>query len=424
MKRYAFLLSAALLLTGCAADTEGASQQTSSAAEEMTSETEQTTSATEQTTTLTESTTAPTESEPIKETPEYTQLTPIELSYEVTAAFDEEKIMSALSYDIPVDITTDPDYQVTRDYVATLPEEEQQMWLSQNYHSVSLNYIYAGAEKGDWLAIVSYSPCYYDGIHDAYYTSIFFSDGENIGEELFTTSDCGTIRVDSEVYICGEKLWCYDLETMELEVIYDTYSSYLDSTEDYIIFAGFDDYRLKIYNRETGNIITTNIYQARFDGTLYKLTDSEILYDSGDFENEYVKAVDLATGEERPTKYGYVHLRDYTLENDLYSLDRERDDTDWTEFTVTDKDTGEQRTYSISTFPDEVGISATQINGRGILNENWLYIRRNNDEWLALDLAENRIGKFDIGGNLSFEDYGMISTSDEGKRVFELSVIE
>ncbi len=417
MKKYAILLSASLLLSGCAVDTEESSQQTSSV-------TQQTTSETEQSSTLAESSTAPTDSEPVAEEKSYTPLSYIGLSCEEISAFDEEKIMSALSFDIPVDITTDPDYQVTRDYVATLPEEEQQMWLSQNYHYVSLNYIYVGAEKGDWLAIASYSPCYYDGIHDAYYTSIFFSDGESIGEELFTTSDCGTIRDGGEVYISGEKLWRCDIATTELEVIYDTYSSYLDSTEDYIIFAGFDDYRLKIYNRETGNIITTNIYQARFDGTMYKLTDSEILYDSGDFENEYVKAVDLATGKERPTEYGYVHLRDYTLANDLYTLDRDYDDTDWTEFTVTDNSTGEQRTYSVSEFPSELGFSVAQINGRGILSGSWLYIHRNNDEWLALDLADSRIGKLDISGSLAFEDYGIISANDEGKRVFELSVTE
>ncbi len=410
MKKCAILFSALLLLSGCTADTDESSYHTSSV-------TQQTSFTSEQ------STTFPEESEPVAEEKSYTPLSYIGLSSEEKSTFDEAKIMSALTYDIPVVISTDPDYQVTRDYVATLPEEEQQMWLSQNYHYVSLNYIYVGAEKGDWLAIASYSPCYYDGIHDAYYTSIFFSDGESIGEELFTTTDCGTIRVGSEVYICGEKLWRYDIETMELDVIYDSYSSYLDSTEDYIIFAGFDDYRMKIYNRETGNIITTNIYQARFDGTLYKLTDSEILYDSGNFENEYVKAVDLATGNERPTEYGYVHLRDYTLANELYTLDREYDDTDWSEFTVTDNMTGEQRTYSVSEFPSELGFSVAQINGKGILSGSWLYIHRNNDEWLALDLAESRIGKLNVGGILSFNDYGIIATNDRGKQLIEIIFI-
>lgn len=92
MKKYAFLLSAALLLSGCAVDTEESSQQT-------TTEIQQTSSTTEQ------SSTAPTESEPVAEEKSYTPLSYIGLSCEEISAFDGEKIMSLLSFDIPVDIS-------------------------------------------------------------------------------------------------------------------------------------------------------------------------------------------------------------------------------------------------------------------------------------------------------------------------------
>ncbi len=413
-KRYIISLAALLLLSGCSGN-------------EMSSFSEYTTTAIVATSPRDSfATAAPVQKSAEQPNEEYTSLRQIELNSQLTDTVFENSLTAQIGYDIPVDVTQHPDYAWTMEQLPTLSEEERQGYASHNYHHIFMSAEYVGSDTAAWIVAAEYFPCITDGKVDASYTRIFLVNSDGIlGEELlsFEGGLCalGQIeRVGDEVYISSDAgLYVLDVRTMKLDRISSTPSSYDRSNSRFMVYTCHEQRCAKIYDRSTGNTITTDIYMGYYDGTVIKLTESYLLYHA---EDGSVMAVDLVTGDVASTSYGsQIFTQEDIFESELYSVDRYVGERLWNEFTVHNKRTGEDKKYSTSVFPagvlEGINVSPLRIKGDGAIVGEWLYIEpESTGSIIAINLKDDTIGRIDTEniGFLNYYEYGIIGVHTGG----------
>jgi len=244
------------------------------------------------------------EAKPIESTPSYIPV------INKKAEIIEADIIEKLGYNLPIDITAEEGYSEAVLYFNDLiewgeiDETAAKNIKAKNYSYISLEPVYIGSEKADWLCSADYcfiSPM--DHYGTSYYSRLFYVKNGEITEYI-TDFDNGTHRItilnnNAVIPVYSDGIYELSLETYEKKRLVkaeDWYALY-DVTDDYIIYTdGF----IKVYNRNSGEIYETQIvYESTF-GETFGIYDNSIIY--GDKSGGGMLRLDMKTGEVSPAE--------------------------------------------------------------------------------------------------------------------------
>lgn len=222
-------------------------------------------------------------------------------------------------------------------------------------HFASLDYI--GTELADWLLQIDY---YFitDGETPPEYMRLFYVKDGKITEELqnidfiiYGNAD-NCIHTDYCIYMptWNNGIYEFNKHTGKLKNIIslDSWSCVSTIDDKYIFFRAEDC--LQIYDRESGKVTKTDIYEGMYDGTAVKY-NGEVLYYS---EDSKYYCYDIATGETSElSQFGVAAAnRDYPWDiiagnSDIgkYHINTKYRTDKLVSMTVTVRESGTQRNY-------------------------------------------------------------------------------
>ncbi len=298
MKRKLALFLVLCTLSGCANTTPA--ETTTSEISETTSITTEITTAPPVTTTA-QTTTAVTEKTPPEYNGDMPELTAKNISYTVEKRVRIDDLLGQIDIKPQIDVTKLDGYESSVWFYENLATEEEKAYMTDNNymrHFASLDYI--GTELADWLLQIDY---YFitDGQTPPEYMRLFYvKDGavteelQNIDFIIYGNAD-NSIHTDDCIYMptWNNGIYEFNKHTGELKniVSFDSWSCVSTIDDKYIFFRAEDC--LQIYDRESGKVTKTDIYEGMYDGTAVKY-NGEVLYYSED--NKYY-CYDIATGE-------------------------------------------------------------------------------------------------------------------------------
>ncbi len=398
MKRSSAFLLALLLLTGCADTTEITEDEQTS---------EPTAEAVQMEDTTAESASAPQTSAPAEETAEAVRETKIDaekIEIEQVDEFCEEDIIAQLGYDAPMNsYYTEEDRQAAIDYANAMPDSAlKQQYIAQNYNTITLRTVYLGNDTADWIGCANYDLCYYEGISNAYHGRVFYIKDGMVSDIIFEGDPAGLEVYDGEVFISRghDGLYRLDTATMELQLISESISSVDAINDKYIVFTNFSDNVTEIYVRDSKTVLSTDIYQARFDGTMTRLIDDILLYY---IDNEGVYELSLPDGNvTKSDRYGLIHMHDESIEaNSKYKISAASTNAYPEQYiSITHNDTGLIETLYYKDFSEELYHQQANNTKDVMLNGDILYIpfRIGNDAdglYAAYNIATGEAVYFD-----------------------------
>ncbi|MBQ8193832.1 MAG: hypothetical protein IJZ47_00570 [Oscillospiraceae bacterium] len=396
MKRSSAFLLAFVLLTGCADASESIG-------------TEQTAEPTIETVQTAESTSAPQTSLSAEDTTESIRETKIDakkVEIQQVHEFCEEDIIAQLGYDAPMNsYYTEEDRQAAIEYTDAMPDSAlKQQYITQNYNTIMLQTVYLGNDTADWIGCANYDLCYYEGISNAYHGRVFYIKDGMVSEMLFEGDPAALKVYDGEVFIsrAHDGLYRLDTVTMELQLISESISSVDAINDKYIVFTNFSDNVTEIYIRDSGSVLSTDIYQSRFDGTMIRLMDDILLYY---IDNEGVYELSLPDGTvTKSDRYGLIHIRDESIEaNSKYKISAASTNAYPEQYiSITHNDTGLIETLYYKDFSEELYHQQANNTKDIMLNGDILYIpfRTGTDAdglYAAYDIATGEAVYFNAG---------------------------
>ena len=221
---------------------------------------------------------------------------------------DNDEIINAIGYDTPVDITKHEWYD---DAVAYSQEEWAESSEEHNYSYISLDYCYIGSEKADWLCTANYSFVWYVGTaYDDYYTKVFYIKDGKITEHIaqFENGVYPMYRYGKEIFIPVNMDGVYSLntETNKLKKLFSVSDVCRVNmvNDNFIVFDDIADERVRVFNRKTSEIFTSDVYANIQEGQGYNINDSLIIYKRVE-DGVWRKAcMDMNTGEVKPYEGG------------------------------------------------------------------------------------------------------------------------
>ncbi len=219
------------------------------------------------------------------------------------AVYDEE-IIEQLGYDTPVDITALDRYPYAVEFAEALGETQRKALEERNYTNIILTYDYIGSERTDWLCSASY--CLNDaGISNVYYERLFYIKDGKITENIGAFEDA--VRIDeikdgkAFMGVFGEGIYELDLKTDTLTRLYgikenpDTleWCMVIKVTDDFVIFSDYEDTAVKAYNRKSGDVTVSGIYNELQMAQVAYMDGDRLIYADGDDWYSF----DMLTGE-------------------------------------------------------------------------------------------------------------------------------
>lgn len=298
MKKKLALFLALCALSGCANTTP---------AETTTSETSETTSVTTEiitpppVTTTAQVTTAVTEETSPKYEGDMPELTAKNIPYTIEKRVRIDDLLGQIDIKPQIDVSKLDGYESSVWFYENFATEEEKTYMTDNNymrHFASLDYI--GTELADWLLQIDY---YFitDGDTPPEYMRLFYVKDGKVTEELqnidfiiYGNAD-NSIHTDDFVYIptWNNGIYEFNKHTGKLKNIIslDRWSCISTIDDKYIFFRAEDC--LQIYDRESGKVTKTDIYEGMYDGTAVKY-NGEVLYYS---EDSKYYCYDIATGE-------------------------------------------------------------------------------------------------------------------------------
>ncbi len=296
MKRKLALFLALCTLSGCANNLPA--EITASEITETTPVTTEITTAPPVTTT-TKVTTAVTEKTPLKYEGDIPELTAKNIPYTVEKRVRIDDLLEQIDIKPQIDVTKLDGYESSVWFYENLATEEEKAYMTNNNymrHFASLDYI--GTELADWLLQIHY---YFitDGETTPEYMRLFYVKDGVVTEELRNidferydavhsdnTTDC--------IYMStwNNGIYEFNKHTGALDNIIsiDEWADVFTIDEKYLFFRA--ENCLQIYDRKSGKVTKTDIYEGMHDGTR-ALYNGEVLYYSED--NKYY-CYDIATG--------------------------------------------------------------------------------------------------------------------------------
>ena len=253
-------------------------------------------------TTTAQTTTAVTEKAPQKYEGDMPELTAENIPYTVEKKVRIDDLLGQIDIKPQIDVTKLDGYEHAIWFYENLATEEAKPHIIENnymQHFASLDYI--GTELADWLLQIHY---YFitDGQTSPEYMRLFYVKDGKVTEELqridfiiYGNAD-NSIHTDDCIYMptWNNGIYEFNKHTGELEniVSLDSWSCVSTVDDKYIFFRAEDC--LQIYDRESGKVTKTDIYQGMYDGGTAVRYNGEALYYS---EDTKYYCYDIATGE-------------------------------------------------------------------------------------------------------------------------------
>ena len=297
MKRRLALLLAVCTFCSCANTTPA--ETTASEISETTSVSTEITTPPPVTTT-TQTTTAVTEKTVPKYEGDMPELTAKNIPYTVEKRVIIDDLLGQIDIKPQIDITKLDGYESSVWFYENLATAEEKSYMTDNNfmrHFASLDYI--GTELADWLLQIDY---YFitDGQTPPEYMRLFYVKDGVVTEELrnidferyeATHSDNTADYIYMSTWNNG--IYEFNKHTGALDNIIsiNEWADVFTIDEKYLFFRAYDC--LQIYDRESGKVTKTDIYEGMYDGTAVKY-NGEVLYYNED--NKYY-CYDVAAGE-------------------------------------------------------------------------------------------------------------------------------
>lgn len=297
----------------------------------------------------------------------------VEAELILTDTIRDQDIIQQAGFDVPYEHYYDEEaIRKAAEYVNSLPDtDEKQQLIEQNYFNASLDVCYIGSDTADWICVINYDLCYYEGIIEPFYSRVFYVKDGLITENVFEADRASTVTRDSDyVYISkgSDGLFMLNTDTMAIQAITSDYAEFWGVYDEYVMFINFTTNTLQLYVRESGEIIPTCIYMGQHDGTShYFMGDRIRFYDDiakEDSDNEpavydfmlpsgEVVKVDMSfedaflTGGESDYYYAWYFNSGYNVEKDTLT-----DHYPEHSIIITDLSTGLTETLYLDDFSD------------------------------------------------------------------------
>ncbi len=256
---------------------------------------------------------------------EQPKINAVEAELILTDTIRDQDIIHQAGFDVPYEHFYDEEaIRKAAEYVNSLPDtDEKQQLIEQNYFNASLDVSYIGSDTADWICAINYDLCYYEGIIEPCYSRVFYVKDGLITENVFEADRASTVTRDGDyVYISkgSDGLFMLNTDTMAIQAITSDSAQFWSHNEDYVLFRNGMNSTLQVYDRESGEIIPTDIYRGQFDaGTTeavllddrircYEQTDKtlyDIMLPSGE-----IQALEMSYEEAFSVNSGYDVQRD------------------------------------------------------------------------------------------------------------------
>lgn len=297
MKRKLTLFLAICTLSGCANNLPA--ETTASEITETTPVTTEITAA-PPVITSTQTTTAVTDKAPQKYEGDMPELTAKNIPYTVEKRVRIDDLLGQIDIKPQIDVTKLDGYESSVWFYENLATEEEKAYMTDNNymrHFASLDYI--GTELADWLLQIDY---YFitDGQTPPEYMRLFYVKEGMVAEELQSIDfeRYGAVHSDNTTDYIYMSTWnngIYEFNkhtgVLDNIISIDEWADVFTVDEKYLFFRAEEC--LQIYDRKSGKVTKTDIYEGMYDGTAVKY-NGEVLYYSED--NKYY-CYDIATGE-------------------------------------------------------------------------------------------------------------------------------
>ncbi len=295
---------------------------------------------------------------------------------------------SLKSYDLPADITEYNDYELAKTEVEeNCTGEELEVLRAQNYTEVYYDTFYVGNEYVDWLIVfdTSFHLPYYLPRFPLFHRIYAVKDNEVIGAP-FEIMDGGYIgnrgtpfamNGDDIFFTTDNKVYMLETDTLTLSEIYESEYYYLeicDLSEKYLAFGDMD-YKLSLYDRESGKVTSTGLTWESSAGPFARL-DGDCIYSYPYYEPEnfnfYSRKYDIKTGE---ISDDYSITADFIMQRENNIIDGENytaqfirnpeNDNCECGVIITDKKRGNAVKYSLCGFSNSIdkGMGLTNVSG-------------------------------------------------------------
>ncbi len=254
------------------------------------------------------------------------KIDPVEAELMLMDMISKDDIIAQAGYDVPINMEEfGEDYQAAVEYVNSLTDEaRKQRHIEQNYFTASMYDIcYVGSSEADWICAINYDLCYVDGISTSFYSRVFYVKNGLITENVFVADrESSVVRADDHVYISKgtDGLFMLNVDTMVIQAITTDSAYHIQSNDEYVLFRNRNSNTLQVYVRESGEIISTDIYMGQYDGTMNDFMGDRIRY--YDDKTEDVYDFMLPSGEIQTPEVGlsYFYAHGDNFDNEYYDI--------------------------------------------------------------------------------------------------------
>ncbi len=311
MKKYikfTALLTAMVLLSGCAGEAAVTTSQSASVTEEKAVVTSGVTENSSAMTSASETTLTSAKTEEVFSSEPVLSVKP---AAAVISEISISKTQEQIGFDVPIDVTALPQYENALEMAEKLSEEERAELSECNYSRMNTMYEFMGKDYADWLCIAEYE-LRTGGITYPYYSSAYFIKDGKITEQLFGCEERihPVIRREGSLFMSlwGDGVYEIDVATGKARRLFGPSYMIFEVDSDCVLFNDAD-YVLKVYNRNSGEIYSTGNHMGVTEGHGY-IRQGDKLYYIGYTEEEYTDE----NGEIRTDKR---YTSDFYMEFDL-----------------------------------------------------------------------------------------------------------